>query len=26
VVSRRQHAISCDTCSRWCHRLCQTGT
>ena len=24
-VTARQHAISCDDCERWQHRLCDTG-
>jgi len=24
-VRRRQHAVSCDYCERWQHRLCDTG-
>ena len=24
-VRHRQHAISCDICERWQHRLCDTG-
>lgn len=25
VVTGRQHALTCDTCVKWCHRLCGTG-
>lgn len=25
VVTRRQHALMCDGCDRWQHRLCRTG-
>jgi len=25
VVSARQHALECDRCHRWVHRLCNTG-
>ena len=24
-VTPRQHAVSCDNCERWQHRLCGTG-
>jgi len=25
VVTMRQHALECDNCQRWVHRLCGTG-
>jgi len=25
VVTARQHALECDNCQRWVHRLCGTG-
>ena len=25
IVGGRQHAVSCDVCDRWQHRLCGTG-
>ena len=25
VVTPRQHAVSCDVCDRWQHRICGTG-
>ena len=25
VISKRHHALECDNCKEWCHRLCQEG-
>lgn len=25
IVTSRQHAIACDNCGRWVHRICGTG-
>ena len=25
IVTSRQHAIQCERCSKWQHRLCKTG-
>ena len=25
TVSGRKHAVTCDACERWQHRLCNTG-